>query len=96
MTSCHDEVDLSLCFEDTAVLYAICAIFWFLAGVSFLQYNSNGVRPRLTFGVLYAAKLVITAVLYICNVSILHIQNGGSQTSVAEMFVVVTSLASSI
>ena len=55
-TSCHDEVDFSLCFEDAAILYGICAIFWVLAGLSF--FRGNGLRPRLDFGVLHASKLV--------------------------------------
>ena len=29
-------VDFTLCFEDTAILYGICIIFWVLAGFSFL------------------------------------------------------------
>ena len=55
-TSCHDEVDLSLCFEDTAVLYGICLTFWVLAGLSF--FRGNGLRPKLNFRPLHASKLV--------------------------------------
>ena len=31
-----DTVDFTLCFEDTAILYSICVIFWVLAGFSLL------------------------------------------------------------
>ena len=55
-TSCHDEVDFSLCFEDTAILYGICLTFWVLAGLSF--FRGNGLRPKLDFGPLHASKLV--------------------------------------
>ena len=55
--SCHDEVDFSLCFEDTAILYGICTVFWVLAGFSFCR--GNGLKPRLDFGVLHGSKLVL-------------------------------------
>ena len=55
-TSCHDEADFSLCFEDTAILYGICLTFWVLAGLSF--FRGNGLRPKLDFGPLHASKLV--------------------------------------
>ena len=31
----HDEVDLSQCFQDTAVLYYICVMLWVLAALRF-------------------------------------------------------------
>ena len=55
-TSCHDEVDFSLCFEDTAILYGICLTFWVLSGLSF--FRGNGLRPKLDFGIQHALKLV--------------------------------------
>ena len=55
-SSCHDEVDFSLCFEDTAILYGIFTVFWVLAGLSFCR--GNGLKPRLDFGVFHASKLV--------------------------------------
>ena len=57
MTSCYDEVDFSLCFEDTAILYGICTTFWVLAGFSFFRANP-GLRPGLEFGPFHASKLV--------------------------------------
>ena len=57
VTNCYDEVDLSLCFEDTAILYMICAIFWVLAGFSFVCITNN-TRPSLKVGILHVAKLV--------------------------------------
>ena len=62
-TSCHDEVDFSLCFEDTAILYGICTVFWVLAGLSFFRGNP-GLRPPLTFRPLYASKLVCPLACY--------------------------------
>ena len=55
--SCHDEVDFSLCFEDTAIFYGICTTFWVLAGFSFFRGN-QGLKPPLNLGPLYASKLV--------------------------------------
>ena len=55
-TSCHDEVDFSLCFEDTAILYGICTTFWVLSGFSF--FRGNGLKPGLDFGLLHVSKLV--------------------------------------
>jgi len=55
--SCHDEVDLSVCFEDSAVLYGIFILFWFLAGLEFLLGRSN-IKPKINFNLLHAAKLV--------------------------------------
>ena len=52
----HDHVDLSLCFEDTAILYGICALFWILAGFKFLC--GNNVKPSIRFNLLHMAKLV--------------------------------------
>ena len=54
--SCHDKVDLSLCFEDTAILFGICAVFWVLAGLTCCHRNS--IKPSLDFGFLHAIKLV--------------------------------------
>ena len=56
-SSCHDEVDFSLCFEDTAILYGICTVFWVLAEFSFCRGNP-GLKPPLNFRPLYASKLV--------------------------------------
>ena len=64
-SSCHDEVDFSLCFEDTAILYGICITFWFLAGLSF--FRGNGLRPKLDFGPLHASKLVCVLINKQCN-----------------------------
>ncbi len=57
-TSCHDGVDLPLCFEDTAILYGICAVFLIVAGFSFCCGSSR--KARLPFGPLHALKLVCT------------------------------------
>ena len=50
----YDEVDLSLCFEDTAILYAICIIFWLLAALWFVFYTK---QPPLQFSKLKSPKL---------------------------------------
>ena len=70
VTSCHDEVDFSLCFEDTAILYGICVTFWVLSGLSFCR--GNGLRPKLDFGLLHASKLV--RVVHISKIKMSFIQ----------------------
>lgn len=61
--TCHDEVDFSLCFEDTAILYSICAIFWLLAGLELLFLKSA--RPRISFNWLNTTKTLLTAVPFV-------------------------------
>ena len=51
----YDEVDLSLCFEDTAILYAICIIFWLLAALRFVFHTK---QPPLPFSKLNITKIV--------------------------------------
>lgn len=55
-SQCHDRVDLTLCFEDTAVLGGICALLWLLAGAFFVCGNSF--KPPLRWSPLHAANLV--------------------------------------
>ena len=55
-TSCHDGVDLPLYFEDTAILYGICAAFLVLAALSFVC--GNGLKATLPVGLLHSIKLV--------------------------------------
>ncbi len=55
-TSCYDEVDLSLCFGDSAIFYGIVALFMVLAAVLFLC--ESGIRPRIHVGLLHIAKIV--------------------------------------
>ena len=59
LTNCHDGVDLPLCFEDTAILYGICAVFLVLAACSFMCGNS--LKAKLTIGLLHSIKLVGTS-----------------------------------
>ena len=62
-TSCHDGVDLSLCFQDTAILYGICAAFMVLAGVFFFC-GSDLLHKRNRhpgFWLFYIIKLVGSA-----------------------------------
>ena len=54
-TGCHDSVDFSLCFEDSAILYVISIVFLVVAGFSFC---GNSQRPKLSVGLLHAFKLV--------------------------------------
>ena len=51
----HDEVDLSQCFQDTAVLYSICVVLWVLAALRFFFYTR---RPPLSFTWLSFLKIV--------------------------------------
>ena len=54
--TCFDEVDLTRCFEDTAILYGISIIFWLLAGLEFCCYRPG--KPRLKLGRLSITKTV--------------------------------------
>ena len=51
----YDEVDLLLGFEDTAILYVICIIFWLLAALRFVFYTK---QPSLPFSKLNVTKIV--------------------------------------
>ena len=51
----YDEVDLSLCFEDTAILYAICTIFCLMA---VLRFVFSVKQPPLPFSKLNVTKIV--------------------------------------
>ena len=59
-TQCYDEVDLSLCFEDSAILYGIVGLLSLLAaaqlGVAFFGNGKNG--HRMSVNILHVAKLV--------------------------------------
>ena len=63
-SGCHDEVDFTLCFEDTAVLYGVCLVAWVLGGLAFLCAPYH--RKRLRISYLHLAKIV-------CTISIIHI-----------------------
>lgn len=54
----HDEVDLTLCFEDTAILYSISAVFCLFAALEFLVSNKRG--QRTPFGCVHLFRLVYT------------------------------------
>ena len=57
ITTCHDYVDLSVCFEDTAILIGICVIFWMLAGLKFLVTSCSQAKT-LPYSKLHACKQV--------------------------------------
>ncbi|CAI8018869.1 Multidrug resistance-associated protein 1 [Geodia barretti] len=61
--TCHDYVDLSVCFEDTAILIGICVIFWLLAGLMFLVTTCTPVTRPLPFSRLHASKLLLVVLL---------------------------------
>ncbi len=67
-TSCYDEVDLSLCFEDSAIFYGIVAfflllaVFWFISAIPVVCGSQT--RPRIPLGVLHVAKLVSRVPLF--------------------------------
>ncbi len=67
-TSCYDEVDLSLCFEDSAIFYGIVAFFLFLAVFWFISaipvVCGSQTRPRIPLGVLHVTKLVSRVPLF--------------------------------
>lgn len=54
--TCHDEVDLSVCFEDTAILITVCALFWVFAGFKFI--TSRYPKVPLPFSLLHGCKQV--------------------------------------
>ena len=59
--SCNSgTMDFTLCFEDTAILYGICVIFWVLAGLSFLCGGDvvKHASSSLPCGSLHAIKVV--------------------------------------
>jgi len=56
-SSCHDEVDFSLCFEDTAILYSILLFLWIAAGVLILG-SYSGYKTEIKFNFLHCLKLV--------------------------------------
>ena len=56
-TATTDNFDISQCFEDTAILYGISAVFWLLAGLEFVCAKQQH-RPRIPFNWLNGTKLV--------------------------------------
>ena len=55
-TDWHDNVDLPLCFQDTAVLYSILTVFWLLAAIKFLCGDTT--KPAVPFSWLNIVKSV--------------------------------------
>ena len=55
--TCHDSVDVSLCFEDTTILIGICVIFWLLAGLDFLVSTCSTTKS-LPYSRVHACKQV--------------------------------------
>ncbi|XP_064405659.1 multidrug resistance-associated protein 1-like [Halichondria panicea] len=85
-TSCYDEVDLSLCFGDSAIFYGIVALFMVLAAVLFLC--ESGIRPRIHVGLLHIAKillLLVPLVTALCDLGYtIHQGVWGEEGSVAQ------------
>lgn len=52
----HDDVDLTLCFQDTVILTVICGFFWLLAIITFIFTEKN--IPSLPFNWLNISKIV--------------------------------------
>ena len=52
----HDEVDFSLCFEDTAILYGVCLVVWILA--AFVAVCAPYQRKSLPLSLLHLGKIV--------------------------------------
>lgn len=53
----HDIVDLTLCFQDTAIFYSIVVVFWILAIVRFL-FAGNVNIPSVPLNIINVAKCV--------------------------------------
>jgi hypothetical protein len=69
--TCYDDVmDFTLCFEDTAILYGICVIFWVLAGFSFLCGGDviKHASSALPCGSLHVVKVVCIATYASVNI----------------------------
>ncbi|XP_065898603.1 multidrug resistance-associated protein 1-like isoform X2 [Dysidea avara] len=60
----HDEVDLAQCFQDTAVLYSICVIFWVLAALRFVFLTRH---PPLSYSWLSITKMVLCCVVMVTS-----------------------------
>ena len=60
--TCHDEVDLTLCFQDTVILYGICVMFLVLALLECVVTKRNR-RPSVQFSVLNVTKIVSSVYL---------------------------------
>lgn len=58
---CNHDVDLSLCFEDTAVLYGICALFWLMVAMELIC--SPYPRPRIRHNWLNITRMLLTVVV---------------------------------
>ncbi len=63
-TVCQDDVDLTICFEDTAILYLICVSLWLLTGLEFLT-TSRKTRDRIAFNHLNVSKIVSLLVQFL-------------------------------
>ena len=57
----HDEVDITQCFNDTAVLYSIAVIFLVFTFIKFLCGRGN--KPAIPFSYLNVIKIVSCCVL---------------------------------
>ena len=64
----HDQVDITLCFTDTAVLYSIAVIFWICTCFKFVCGRSN--RSAIPFNYLNLIKIVS------CSLVILYVKHG--------------------
>lgn len=64
-SSCHDYVDFSLCFEDTAMLYGALLLCWVVAGLMFL-FGRNNYQLSLPFSLIHATKLVSQPFFLLC------------------------------
>lgn len=72
-SNCHDEVDFSLCFEDTVILYSILFFLWIVAALTFLAGRETH-RASLPLGFLHVTKLVSAWVVasLACQTFLLH------------------------
>ena len=54
---CHDGVDLTLCFQDTAILCTILFLFCFFGSLRLVCGHGNN-RPGVPFNLINVAKIV--------------------------------------
>lgn len=85
-STCHDEVDLSLCFEDTAILYGISVLLWLLAVAEFSYSKRRQATPSSSLNWVILAKLgvlVVPVATAVCDLVYSIYQAAGTDQEVA-------------
>eukprot|EP00731_Ephydatia_muelleri_P028692 Em0020g336a len=69
-TTWHDRYDVTLCFEDTAILCGICIIFWILVGLKFVfgKQRKKTIIPRNKLNMLKMLLIGVPVVAALCDI----------------------------